>query len=68
MSNELFEAINEAARDLPDKCEIHIVIENGSAYVEAYDKTGGFVDFDEHMLLEDSIRDALRHIIEDHEP
>lgn len=68
MSNELFEAINEAARALPEKCEIHIVIEKDGAYINAYDNTGGFVDFDEHPELEDSIRDALRHIIEDHEP
>lgn len=33
----LEEIINIAARDLPDNHQIHIIVENGAGYIEAYD-------------------------------
>lgn len=65
---KLWMAINKAAGELPDKCEIHIQIENGAAWVNGFDKTGGFVDFDQTHDLTEDINNALSTIIEEHEP
>lgn len=65
---KLWMAINKAAAELPDGCEIHIQIENGSAWVDGFDKTGGYVDFDQIHDLPEDIKSALKTIKEEHTP
>jgi len=65
---KLWLAINKAAGELPEGCEIHIEIENGAAWVNGYNAAGRYVDFDQTHELPEDITEALRVIIEENEP
>jgi hypothetical protein len=60
----LGEAIEKAARVLPDGYEILIRVSRGCGYVELYDDQGNKPDsFDDGVLLSSNIHDAISYAL-----
>lgn len=62
----LEEQINLACRDLPHNAQIHLVMENGAAYVQGYYlDNGDYISQDgADMSLAEQVKDMLEFFIE----
>ncbi len=63
--NDLEQQINLACRDLPHNAQIHLVMENGAAYVQGYYlDNGDYISQDgADMSLVEQIKDMLDFFI-----
>jgi hypothetical protein len=60
LTENLEEAINEAARDLPEGWTIGLMVENGAAWIELYDPDDCGIDVDTADLsLSEMVKKAL---------